>query len=106
MNGLAACRQPIHAFGNVTPKRRGVRVDYDSDPALYRNGVRVADSDPALYESDGMLAGLQCRRLLLGANGELRGEEAMLLRHRRLGAIEHVVDELRTVRRLDALAVD
>src|SRR3954469_24449308 len=53
-----------------------------------------------------MLARLQRRRLLLRANRELGGEEAMFLRHRGLGAIEHVVDELTSVRRLDALAVD
>src|SRR6478609_7173701 len=56
--------------------------------------------------SNGMLAGLQCRSLVLGADRELGGEEAVRLRHRRLGAIEHVVHELTSVRRLHALAVD
>src|SRR5437868_1571433 len=69
-----------------------------------------ADSDPphslATTSSHGMLARLQRRRLVLRADRELGGEEAMLLRHRRLGAIEHIVDELTSIRRLDALAVD
>src|SRR5258708_38438460 len=53
-----------------------------------------------------MLARLQHGRLVLRANRELGGEEAMLLRHRRLGAIQHVVDELASVWRLHSLAVD
>src|SRR4051812_8327249 len=45
-------------------------------------------------------------RLVLRADRELRCKEGVLLWHRRLGAIHHVVDELPAVRRLHPLAVD
>ena len=45
-------------------------------------------------------------RLLLRLEHQLGGQEAVRLRHRRLGAVEHVGDELRAVGQRDVAAVD
>src|SRR5215203_86692 len=69
-------------------------------------GLAVNPFVRSVARSDGVRAGLQQLRLILCADRQLRREEAVLLRHRRLGAIHDVVHEMTSVRRLDPLAVD
>src|SRR5215207_148040 len=103
-------------FATAERRSRGIAKgsDLGAGGAHYTNrsdrewvgGLAVNPFVRSVAPSDRVRARLQHLRLILRADRELRREEAMLLRHRRLGAVDHVVHELPSIRRLDPLAVD